>query len=60
VEILEPYLGFRHFFRHSYTFEIDWQKLKPLVENVEVVLRGFRADLEDLFSKLTPGQGERI
>jgi len=57
VGILEPYLGFRHFFRHSYTFEIDWQKLQPLVENVAMVLREFQADLEDLFRKLSQGQG---
>jgi len=55
---LEPYLGFRHFFRHSYTFEIDWQKLKPLVENIEMALREFRTDLENFFSKLSQGQRE--
>jgi len=58
VGILEPYLGFRHFFRHSYTFEIDWQKLKPLVENIEMALREFRTDLENFFSKLSQGQRE--
>lgn len=58
VGIIEPYLGFRHFFRHSYTFEIDWQKLKPLVENIETALKEFRTDLEDFLSKLSQGQGE--
>jgi len=43
---LEPYLGFRHFFRHSYTFEIDWEKLKPLVERVEEVFEKFKGDVE--------------
>ena len=60
VGIIEPYLGFRHFFRHSYTFEIDWQKLKPLVENIETALREFRTDLEDFLSKPSQGQGEAL
>jgi len=42
VEVLEPYLGFRHFFRHSYTFEVNWQKLKPLAENIALVFREFQ------------------
>lgn len=46
---LKPYLGFRHFFRHSYAFEIDWGKLRPLVENVEQVFKEFKQDLEDFF-----------
>jgi len=50
VAALEPYLGFRHFFRHSYTFEIDWEKLKPLVERVTEVSQGFRQDLEAFFA----------
>jgi len=50
VKALEPYLGFRHFFRHSYTFEIDWQKLQPLVDDVENVFRRFRQDVEHFFS----------
>ena len=50
IAALEPYLGFRHFFRHSYTFEIDWEKLKPLVERVTKVFQGFRQDLEAFFA----------
>ena len=50
IAALEPYLGLRHFFRHSYTFEIDWEKLKPLVERVTKVFQGFRQDLEAFFA----------
>jgi hypothetical protein len=28
---LGDYLGFRHFYRHSYSFSLDWNKLAPLV-----------------------------
>lgn len=48
---LKPYLGFRHFFRHSYAFEIDWRKMRPLVANVEKVFEEFKQDLEDFFEK---------
>ena len=27
---LKDYLGFRHVFRHSYSFELDWERIKPL------------------------------
>jgi len=60
VAALEPYLGFRHFFRHSYTFEIDWEKLRPLVERVEETFQGFKRDLEAFFAeqlRRTEGEG---
>lgn len=53
VDALEPYLGFRHFFRHSYTFEIDWQKLEPLVENIASVFKEFCSDIENFFRELS-------
>lgn len=28
---LADYLGFRHFFRHSYSFFLDWQEMEKLV-----------------------------
>lgn len=46
---LKPYLGFRHFFRHSYAFEIDWGKLKPLVEDVGGVFKRLKQDLVNFF-----------
>lgn len=27
-ESLKEYLGFRHVFRHSYGYELDWEKIK--------------------------------
>jgi len=52
VEKLKPYLGFRHFFRHSYAFEIDWNKLKPLAEEVETVSSELKRDLEQFFKRI--------
>jgi hypothetical protein len=31
---LEEYLGFRHFSRHAYAFDLEWQLMKDLVERI--------------------------
>lgn len=32
---LSDYMKFRHFFRHSYSYDIDWNKIKPLLDNIQ-------------------------
>lgn len=32
---LKKYLDFRHVFRHSYTFQLDWKRLAPLVRSCD-------------------------
>lgn len=32
---LAPYMKFRHFFRHAYTFMLDWKRLQPLVDELK-------------------------
>ena len=34
---LAPYMKFRHFFRHAYSFMLDWERLQPLVNELETV-----------------------
>ncbi len=34
---LRKYLGFRHFSRHAYAFDLEWQLMKDLVERLEDV-----------------------
>lgn len=34
---LEEYLGFRHFSRHAYAFELEWELMKELVEKLNDV-----------------------
>ena len=34
-EKLFEYLSFRHYFRHSYGYEIDWKRLAPLINGIE-------------------------
>ena len=32
---LKEYLGFRHVFRHSYGYELDWERFNPLFSSLE-------------------------
>ena len=34
LEKLNLYLGFRHFFRHSYAFQCQWDKMKDLISEI--------------------------
>lgn len=39
---LDEYMRFRHFFRHSYVFDLDWRKMRPLIEGLAAVDARFR------------------
>jgi len=49
-----PYTRFDYnpFFRHSYTFEIDWEKVKPLAVNARAVLETIKDDLKEFLDTL--------
>ncbi len=47
-ERLRAYLGFRHVYRHSYTFQIKWSKMQPLVMDIGEVLRDLESSVKDL------------
>lgn len=34
---LREYATFRHFYRHAYSFQLNWEKMKPLVDNINSV-----------------------
>jgi hypothetical protein len=44
-EQFSEYLSFRHYFRHSYGYEIDWERLKPLINNVEEMWKILEEDI---------------
>jgi hypothetical protein len=46
VRTLTEYQGFRHFYRHSYSFFLSWDKLKPLVMNIHPTWHAARGELE--------------
>ena len=46
ADLLAPYLKFRHFFRHSYAFLLDWQRMKPLVYELRSVWAAVKNEME--------------
>lgn len=53
---LTDYLGFRHFYRHSYSFQLEWGELKELVCVIMDVWKQIRKELSDFLESLK-GQG---
>ena len=49
-EILSEYLTFRHVFRQAYTFEMQWDKMKPLVLTCAPALKQLMAEFSARFS----------
>ena len=41
---LVPYMAFRHFFTHAYGFDLDPQRLAPLVREVRAVYACFKKE----------------
>ncbi len=56
VEQIEPYLGFRHISRHSYTFRLDWNKMQPLVGDLSNVWAALYREIESLMDADKKGQ----
>ncbi len=51
---LLDYLRFRHVFRNAYSFDLDWQKLSPLVMRVEETLQQLESALDVFLAKGAP------
>ena len=43
---LEKYLLFRHFIRHSYSSELDWNEMGPLIKGIEDMWETIKIDFE--------------
>jgi hypothetical protein len=43
---LDEYLGFRHVFRHAYTFDLEWERMADLVLHAEQTLTQLEAELD--------------
>ena len=48
---LKEYLGFRHVFRHSYGYELDWNKLSPLFSNLKENWNEVKNELKKFLNK---------
>lgn len=42
---LRRYLAFRHFFSHCYSFDLDRERIVPLVEGIQKAISSFRSDI---------------
>lgn len=47
---LREYATFRHFYRHAYSFQLNWEKMKPLVDNIHTVWTGVKSSLRDFIN----------
>ncbi|MBI4647887.1 MAG: hypothetical protein HY738_15175 [Bacteroidia bacterium] len=46
---LSIYLVFRHFFKHTYVFYYDWDKMKILAADIETVFKEFMKKIKAFF-----------
>jgi uncharacterized protein YutE (UPF0331/DUF86 family) len=44
-ESLKKYLGFRHFFSHAYSFDVDEERIAPLLEKIGDAHKSFVKDI---------------
>ena len=45
-ESLQDFLGFRHYFRHSYSIHLEWNQMKHLVSDLMDVYYAFRQTID--------------
>ena len=43
---LKRYLAFRHFFSHAYSFDLDKERIIPLVEGIQKTMSSFKRDID--------------
>ena len=43
---LEKYLLFRHFIRHAYSSELDWNAMEPLVNEIDTIWKVVKNDFK--------------
>lgn len=50
-ELLLDYLGFRHFFRHAYSFHLEWEEMENLIESMRDVWLKFKSEILTFMNK---------
>lgn len=48
---LKEYATFRHFYRHAYSFQLNWEKMKPLIDNIDYVWDEVKLSLNSFLGK---------
>ncbi|MGA1863024.1 hypothetical protein OWM07_09075 [Deferribacter thermophilus] len=59
-KLLNNLRGFRHFFRHAYSYELDDRKIKIVLEDAYKVKDLFKNDLEKFLSMLNDTSNEKL
>jgi len=50
--LLTQYLSFRHFYRHSYSFYLNWIELQPLVRSLNKIWKRTTSEIKDFLTTL--------
>jgi hypothetical protein len=50
--LLDDFRGFRHFFRHAYTFELDWEKERIVAKKLPKTAALFHAQIMDFLNHI--------
>lgn len=45
---LREYATFRHFYTHAYSFQLNWEKMKPLVDDIHTIWKEVKTSLEKI------------
>jgi hypothetical protein len=53
---LNEYLRFRHVFRNAYSFDLDWQKMSPLVLRLEETFQKLENALDNFLKQNEGGK----
>ena len=51
-ERLQSYLQFRHVFRNSYSFQLHWEKMRPLVLHCEETFESLHAEIASFTARM--------
>lgn len=51
-EDLKEYLGFRHFSRHAYAFDLEWELMKDLIERINLIKEIVLGEIKLFIEKL--------
>lgn len=47
---LREFATFRHFYRHAYSFQLNWEKMNPLIDNLHMVWNEVKLNLENFIN----------
>lgn len=53
AERLLEYMMFRHFFRHAYGFQLDWNKMRHLADNMHPLWETLKSEINSFMYKST-------